>query len=53
MAAEMEHRNPRIDFLFALPAAQIRTYYVTLDRPRPHDRNLDYQVIKCPWFQTE
>ena len=29
-----------------LPAAQIGMHHVALDRPRPHDRHLDHQVVE-------
>ena len=31
-------------------AAQIGMHHVALDRPRPHDRNLDDEVVEAPRF---
>ena len=35
-----------VDFLEALPAAQIRMHHAALDRSRPHDRDLHDQIVE-------
>ena len=38
--------------LDALPAAQIRMHHVALDRPRPHDRDFDHEVVEFLRLET-
>ena len=35
-----------------LTPAKVRVDHVTLDRPRPHDRDLDHEVIKAAWLHA-
>ena len=39
------------DGLLAASPTQVWVDHVSLDRSRPHDRNLDHQVVEAPWAQ--
>ncbi len=46
-----EHAANRVvrirDRLLAISSPKIRMDHVTLDRPRPHDRHLDHEVVEA------